>query len=469
MAQESEPLAAGWWKQPAAKMTVVAPVVVAPPKPIFDPRTYGAKGDGATYDTAALQKAIDACGGTGGSVELSPGTYLTAELTLHGRMTLYIDKGAVLLGGTSPADYPVLLPPNTPAVALRRSILYAAGADGLIIDGQGEINGQCKFVKMSGKEPDRPSLLRIFQSQGVTVRNITLRNPRMWTQVYSECGNLLIDHLTVIAPPDQINLDGVDICDSHDVIVRNCNINSEDDSICLKSHGSEGLQNITIENNRIVSTKANGIKIGTATVGPITNIVIRNNTIESAKLGGLNIEDVDGGALSGVTVTGLDIYRVAQPIFVRLGKRVGNASAGDLQPGVRPAGSLGNVTIERVRALGTVRARASNSITGITSARPANILLKDCYIEMPGGITTVPAMPPEKDGAYPQSSMFGDTPAYGLFIRHADGVVLQDVMFGCVKADARPWLVNVDVDVKTVNCKDLGVVAPVPIPDAAGQ
>jgi len=64
----------------------------------IDPRSYGAKGDGTTFDTEALQKAIDACGGTGGKVVLKAGTYLTKPLELHGKMSLRIEKGAVLLG-----------------------------------------------------------------------------------------------------------------------------------------------------------------------------------------------------------------------------------------------------------------------------------------------------------------------------------------------------------------------------------
>ena len=62
-----------------------------PPRPVFDPVTYGAKGDGVTYDTEAIQKAIDACAGTRGSVVLKPGRYVSAELTLRGGMTFHLD------------------------------------------------------------------------------------------------------------------------------------------------------------------------------------------------------------------------------------------------------------------------------------------------------------------------------------------------------------------------------------------
>ena len=98
-------------------------------------------------------------------------------------MTLYIEKGAVLLGGTSADDYPIVLPPGSTEPALRRSLLYAANADHLFLDGAGVIDGQGPLVQMFGKEPFRPSLIRIFSSKDVSVRNLTLTRPRMWTQI----------------------------------------------------------------------------------------------------------------------------------------------------------------------------------------------------------------------------------------------------------------------------------------------
>ena len=307
--------------QPMAQMQTVPAQINPPPPPIFDPRDYGAKGDGITYDTVALQKAVAACGGTGGSVYLAHGKFLSAQLTLRGGMTFYIEKDAMLLGGLNPEDYPVLVPAGT-GKTLGRSLLYTDKADGLVLDGAGVIDGRGQQVKMSGHEAERPSLIRIFYSKNVTVRNVTLNNPRMWTQIYLHCQNLLLDHVTVNAPPKYCpNLDGMDICDCRDVMIRNCRVNSDDDSICLKTMDSEGLHNITIENNEIRNTGANAIKLGTGSVGPVTGLRILNNTVYAADLGGLCLESVDGSAISDVLVRGLDLYRVSQPIFIRLANR----------------------------------------------------------------------------------------------------------------------------------------------------
>ena len=435
---------------------VTAKQLEQPPEPHFNPANYGAKMDGVTYDTEAIQKAINACAGTSGSVVFSPGKFLTKPLELRGRMTFYLEKGAVLLGSPKIEDYPVLLPPQPTSKDLCRSLLYACNADGLTIEGEGEINGQCQQMNMPaelkkwGTEAKRPSLLRIFRSKDVTVRNLTLRNPCMWTQIYSECDHLLIDSVTVDAPPDCPNLDGVDVCDSRDVVIRNCNVRSEDDSICLKSLRPRGLQNILVENNRIRCYRANAIKLGTATVGPVSHILIRSNRVDYAWLGGINIESVDGSAVRDVVVQDLDLHRVGQPIFVRLGQRKG-----------RNVGSMEGVTIERLRAYDTHKETIGvSSITGIPGARVRNVRVKDCYIEMPGGIQTIPKLPAEKESNYPQSNMFSDTPGYAFFVRHADGVVLENVTVRRMAADVRPWLAQIEAEVKTPGCRDLGQIQP---------
>ena len=83
------------------------------------------------------------------------------------------------------------------------------------------------------------------------------------------------------------------------------------------------------------------------------------------------------------------------------------------------------------------------------------MLLKNCYLEMPGGLASVPKKPAEKEAVYPQSNLFGQIPAYGFYIRHADGVVLEHVKVGRYQPDVRPWLVSDDAKVQTIACRDL--------------
>ena len=435
----------------SVKSATAAPLPTASSKSQFDPRTYGAKADGVTFDTEALQKAIDACAGTGGSVVLGPGKYLTKPLELRGGMILHLDKGAVLLGSPAIADYPVKLPENFPVSALCRSLLYAVNADGLMIEGGGEIDGNCQAmdigpdIRKVGNEKHRPSLLRVFRSRNVTVKGITLRNPCMWTQIYSECDNLLLEGVKVEAPPDCGNLDGMDICDCHDVIIRNCNVRSEDDSICLKSFNSRGLQNVLVENNQVHCFNANAIKLGSATVGPVSHVIIRKNQISHAKYAGLVLASVDGSVVKDIVVQDLEMHQVGQPIFIRLGKR-------------GHPGSIDGITIERLHAYGTNPENGPACvIAGIPEARIKNIRIKDSSIEMPGGQNKVPGLPPEKENAYPQSNMFWNTPGYAFFVRHADGIVLENVTVSKLAPDVRPWISTVDAEVEKINCTETGL------------
>ena len=439
--------------------TPAPPTLVAPPEPIHDVRKYGAVGDGVTPDTAALQKAIDACAGSGGTVYLAGGKFLTAPLVLKSKMTFYVNKDAVLLGSTRPEDYPDQMPPQTAAQALRKSLLFSDRADHLILDGEGQIDGQGQALHIEGKEPLRPSLLRIFGGTDITVRNLTLRNPRMWTQVYSECSGVVIDYVKVFSPRGYCpNLDGMDICDSDHVTISDCLVEAQDDGICLKCHGRRGLHDIVIRNNTILDFDANAIKLGTATHGPIERILIENNVVKGARFGGLCIESVDGARVRDITVRGLDMSHVSQPVYIRLSHR--DPEPHDLQfsNAVREAvGSMDHVVIENLRSVQPdSKTSPSATITGIPDAHLGSIVLRDAYIEMPGGLTTVPATPGEHDGEYPQSNQFGLVPGYAFYVRHAESVLFDHVTTKPVKPDVRPWLAKDDAAVETLSCTDLG-------------
>ena len=385
-------------------------------------------------------------------------------LRLKEKMTFYIAGDATLLGSTNPADYPVTLPySEAESIGMkwnRRSLLYADQADGLVLNGGGVIDGQGAGLNMTGAEANRPSLLRIYRSRDVAVRNLSLRHPRMWTQVYEQCVGLKIENLDVFAPPIYRNLDGMDVCDCHDVVIRNCHINSEDDSICIKSHSQFGVKNVLIQSNTIVNHAANGIKFGTATIGPIENIRILDNTVESAHLGGLCLESVDGTVMRDVLVRNLTLKRTCQPIFICLADRkdwrlplAGHKTG---------PGEIRDVVIEGVRMLETHnRTQSSITMTGVPGAPLRDITLRDLVVEMPGGLKEVPPSPKEAADGYPQSNRFGNLPAYAFYIRHAQNIVFDRVITGYFKPDVRPWLVAESATITTNNCTDKGLLSDV--------
>ena len=106
---------------------------------VCNARTFGAKADGVTKDTKAIQDAIDACAAAGGgTVELSGGTFLSAPIEIKSNITLNIAKGSTLLGSSDHADYPRITEFRAPGT---QALVSATNAEHVSITGAGTIDG----------------------------------------------------------------------------------------------------------------------------------------------------------------------------------------------------------------------------------------------------------------------------------------------------------------------------------------
>src|SRR5580658_7637985 len=157
------------WIALAAMIAVPTLIAVAPlrAETVCNPRTFGARGDGTTKDTAAIQQAIDTCEKKGGgTVTLVEGTYLSAPIVLKSNITLHLDKGATLLGSADHADYPAK---TEFRVLGLQSLVSATNADDIAITGEGTIDGNgetwwqmaraIKDAGVMGNEHPRPRLV----------------------------------------------------------------------------------------------------------------------------------------------------------------------------------------------------------------------------------------------------------------------------------------------------------------------
>ena len=154
---------------------------------------FGAKGDGIGYDTSAIQAAIDFCAERGGGVVfIPPGTYLTGTIYLKSNITLWVDQGATILGGTRQQDFP--------AQASRWYTVLAEDAENVELTGGGIITGQgLKFVVEFKQEKNimvswnetgdcsgdecRPRLVGFINCKHVHVWNVFLQEPAYWWYV----------------------------------------------------------------------------------------------------------------------------------------------------------------------------------------------------------------------------------------------------------------------------------------------
>jgi polygalacturonase len=187
-------------------LTLLVSALAAKAAPIFNPRSFGAAGDGKSKDTEAIQRAIDAAGKEAGTVVLDHGVYLSGALLLKTGVTLRIEKDATLLGSTEHADYRKNRWMALIEAKDQRNISITGSG---VIDGQGEalaadvlrlVNEKKIADPLAGNrpaEPNRPQLIEIVNCADVTVQGVTLKNSSCWVQTYIRCERLALDHVTV--------------------------------------------------------------------------------------------------------------------------------------------------------------------------------------------------------------------------------------------------------------------------------
>lgn len=429
-------------------------------KKIYDVYDFGAKGDGSTNDHDAIQKAIDSCNGTGGTVLFTKGKFLTGQLMLGSNMTINIDASATLLGIQSDdeKDYPYGLIetkyPNRMYEDMQRRLLYGNHVENVTITGTGTIDGQGDFdpwmnVKSLGAEKDRPSILAFVGSKNITVSNLTLIKPACWTQVYIESDSVILRNLKVRTGNLAPNRDGIDIVDCHNVLIEDCDIKSEDDGICFKSGSEYGCKNVVVRNcvvDKLNVNAGNGFKLGTDALGSFMDFEVSGLKIKNAfRNSAMVIESMDGAIIDNINISDVEISNTGQAIFILLADR------GRTVPGRKSRiGTISNIHFKNIRGKGFTQQYPS-IITGIPGHNVQNVIFEDLDLELKGGIKKTGQEVMEYDGKYPEGYKFGDTNAHAFFIRHTDSVEFINCDITTESPDARDWLVQEDVGEVTVN------------------
>ncbi len=401
----------------------------------WDAREFGAKADGRTVDTAAIQAAVDACAGAGGgTVVLRGGVFLSGTIRLRSHVTLRVENGATLLGSADIGDYPGITPKIEYLYRERftKSLIYAEGQEHIGLEGGGVIDGQGKlFPAKKGDDGGRPYLIRFSECRGVRVTGLTLRDSARWLSHYLACENVTIDGVTIHSRIRE-NRDGMDIDSCDRVRIANCDIYSGDDAIVLKSTAGNPCRRVAVVNCTL-SSSASALKLGTESQGGFEDVTFSNCVVYDTR-DGISIEEVDGGACERINVSNIVMRDVAVPIFVRLGNRA-NPLPGREKP---PVGRMRDIMISNVQASGA--AAVGCSVTGIPGHPVENVTLRDIRIRFSGGGSAEDAarQVPEKDASYPKGDMFGMLPAYGFYCRHVNGLRLHNLDLSFEAGDARP-------------------------------
>ena len=291
------------------KMWELGSFIGPAPTPIFDVRDYGAVGNGTTNDTVAIQNAINACTGTGGSVLLTNGDFVAGTLYLQNNMTFFIDTSAQLSATGNGADYPKQSPPTTNNQLLncRRAQLYAVNCTNLNIDGGGTIFGRGADGQTDGgtwfgnaiKEAERPITIWTVLSDHVTIQNIYVRLSAMWTIVPMETDNVLIKNV-LLNVDTGITHDGIDIVDCHHAVVQDCTVVTGDDSFVPKTGIRRGVDDLVIKDCFIGHAGSNGYKFGTASYGGFNNALIQDCYAKNATYAAMVLMSRNGAEVSNI-------------------------------------------------------------------------------------------------------------------------------------------------------------------------
>lgn len=216
---------------------------------LCDVSAYGAKGDGVTKNTKAIQSAIDACAAKGGgTVRLASGTFLTGPIVLKSRITLEVDAGATLLGSQDQADYPEVEELRERAL---QPLVSAANAEHITIRGGGTIDGNGKpwwdavYAHRAGAHfpaAMRPRLVFFDHCKHILIDNVTIQNSASWQVVPYYSNDVIIRDGRILAPARSPNTDGIDPFSSTHVKISHMTIDVGDDNVAIKSGqpGSSG-------------------------------------------------------------------------------------------------------------------------------------------------------------------------------------------------------------------------------------
>ena len=423
---------------------------------VFNIKTYGAIGDSVTLNTEAIQKTIDACHAAGGGVVWVPaGDYVIGTITLRSNITLSLDYGASLLGSQNFADYATNL--SKPREGWAHCLIYAENATNITIEGLGVIDGRgTREAFPWGKGPS-PRLMRMENCDQLTFSGITYKRSAFWGLHLIDCRNIHFDAVTIYSRNNNRGNDGMDLDGCENVLVENCDINSGDDAICLKS-SLNPCKNIVVRNCKISSHTA-PLKFGASSHGGFIDISVTNCYFYDSPMGAIKLELVDGGRLENVDISRIVMENVGNPIFIRLGSRGKTYGKG----GKAPVGSVKNIRISDVVAEVTLedktkatsdltdREKASAGpimITGIPGHYVEDVVLENIKISYPGYGTEEDAkrVVPEDEDRYPEQYFFGVLPAWGAYIRHAKNIEFKNVEMTLRSSDARQKIVLDDVE-----------------------
>lgn len=427
----------------------------------YNVRDYGAKGDGKTLDTTAVQAAIDACHqDKGGTVLVPAGDFLIGTVELKSNVTLQLSVQGRLLGSARREDYQAGngVPPGNGNVVL----LYAVNAENIAVEGRGTIDGNGVSFnngKGDGSGPggqkggniDRPHLVIFYKCSQVLIRDAFFTRSAYHCFRILQCKHVNIDGIRIYNRVNRNN-DGFHFNSSQYVHITNCDIACQDDGCALFGSnqfvtvtnctfstrwsifrfGSGDAKHIAISNCLIYDTYGCPVKISAnrSHIEDLTfsNIIMKNVT---GPIGiGFNAGSNTGCYVRNVVFNGIRATVVPKPV-----------NHPDIPFDVKPFDG------EQLSCI---------TLNGAGNSYLEDISFTDVHVVYAGGGSAalaakrdIPQIAVEYFGVWGKAP-FGP-PSYGLYARNVKGLTLQNVRLEYEQADLRPAVVFDNVSDASIN------------------
>ena len=347
----------GWDLVPEILARIVPPSF---PDRDFDIARYGAKTDGSDC-TEAIRRAIAACSAAGGGRVVVPaGRFLTGPIHLKSKVNLHVARGATLAFTQDTTKYlpPVLTRFESTELMNYSPFIYALDQRDIAISGEGTLDGQAdqahwwywKGTKDSGwkagmpnynaarqrlldmaerrvpveqrvfGEGDylRPNFIQPYRCRNVLIENVTIANSPMWEINPTLCQNVTIRGVKITSHGP--NNDGVDPDSCRDVLIDDCQFNTGDDCIAIKSGRNEDGRRVNVPSENIIVRNCQmrdghgGVTVGSEISGGCWNVFaydcrmdspilysvlrLKNNAMRGGLLHDIYMRDVTVGQVS---------------------------------------------------------------------------------------------------------------------------------------------------------------------------
>jgi polygalacturonase len=402
---------AGWASVPKILEKIKSPIFA---NKILNIKDFGGIADGKTDAKQAFERAIKTCHqGGGGKVLVPAGDYLVnGTITMLSNVNLHLEKGATIRFGTNPQDYlPVVKVRWEGTICYNYSpLIYAYQQENVAVTGEGTLDGQTEGwwslwkKDNDGKNQDndkkvlrqmgndlldenqrvfgenhylRPSLIEFYECKNILLEDFTAKSSPFWTihPVFSK--NITIRNLTI--RKGTTNDDGIDPDSCEDVLIENCDIDTDDDPIAIKAGRDndawdrQGTRNVVIKNCKFKSNVGNAFCIGSEMSGGVQNIFVENCQVSSTP-NGINFKcNLDrGGSIKNVFVRNIT-FEHCKNVGVLFQMDYHSYRGGNFPPDFQQF-YLSNLQFKTVEKIGI-------KISGVESKHIQNVLLSSIKVE----------------------------------------------------------------------------------------